>query len=91
LPLHIVQRVTPQPVSPNTWIKDHRHPVVDTLHVGIGGGGDDSRLQVIANKFPDPSKSKGLPVTALEVKGLPVTLTPFIESTGRNEASALSE
>lgn len=91
MPLRIVQWVKPQPVSPSIWLKDHRHPVMDTLHVGIGGGGDDSHLHAIANKFPDPSKSQGLAITALEVKGLPVTGPPFIESAGRYNASVMPE
>ena len=43
---------------------------MNALQVGIGGSGYDPRLQEIANKFPDPSKSQGLAITALEVKPL---------------------
>jgi hypothetical protein len=46
---------------------------------------------VVANTLPDPSKGQQLSIDSLEVKRLPVTLTPFIEPTGWHKATGLAE
>ena len=58
-----------QPIEPICLLKDHRHPLVQLAHGGVGAGGQDSeRAHHLAGRvappFPDARQRKGRSVPA---------------------------
>ena len=71
--------------------QDDGHAVVDALHVGIGGAGDDDAAAVAPQpgEGEDPALQSFDATSKLEIVGLPAF--PLVESVGGNEAAVGTE